>query len=260
MSMPEQNPNQPLPRSLADVRSLRGTDLFDRAAPRVDFDEWKNNFTWGQGEHIAMIGPTGAGKTTLGLYVAELRRYVTAFVTKPKDPVMEKLTLKGSGYKKLTKWKSYDPNIVPKRLLWPPATDLYSERNQHATFTTALRNIYREGSWTVFVDETYYLCNVLGMDDEVRTYLTQARSLDISLLLLTQRPSRVPLEIYDQSTHLFFWRENDEANLKRLGGISWANSALVREIIAHLAHHECLYVNTRSGVTSMVRFTAPERI
>ena len=242
------------------LASVSGPDLWDRVAPRVDFDDWRREFSWRQGEHIGMIGPTGAGKTTLGLHLLEQRRYITAFVTKPRDPVMEALTKKGSGFRKIIKWKSYDPNIVPKRLLWPPAEDLYAERGQVKEFQFALRNIYREGGWTVFVDETFYVSNVLGMDAEIRTFLTQARSLDITMMLLTQRPSRVPLEIYDQSTHLFFWQENDERNLKTLGGISWANSALVQDLIAHLDRHECLYVNTRRGVASMVRFTAPERI
>lgn len=234
----------------------------DEYAPRIPFDQWLSDFRWNQGEHIGMIGPTGTGKTTLGLHLLDKRRYITALVTKPRDPVMAALhdKKKGGRYKKMEKWRSYGPDLVPRRLLWPDATELGSEEKQYEVFNSALGNIYREGGWTVFIDEGYYISHVLKMESQVRTFLTQARSLEISLVLLTQRPSRVPLEIYDQSTHLFFWRENDERNLKTLAGISWANAHVVRELIAHLDRFECLYVNVREGAASMVRFTAPERL
>lgn len=258
MSMPNQNPPQRNRMHVAP--QLSGPDLWNTVAPRVDFYDWLENFQWRQGEHVGMIGPTGAGKTTLGLHMLTKRRYVTAFCTKPRDSVMEGLLTGKGGYRKLEKWKSYDPNIVPRRLLWPDASSLYAKKIQIQRFKEAFTHIYTEGGWTVYVDETYFVSWELGLADEIRMFLTQARSLDISLMLLSQRPSRIPLEIYDQSTHLFFWQENDERNLKTLAGISWANSALVRELIAHLDKYECLYVNTRRGITSMVRFTAPERI
>ncbi len=229
-------------------------------APRISFEQFQKIFYWRQGQHVAMIGPNGSGKTTLALYLIDLRQYVAAFVTKPRDSVMENLLKKGSGYKRLFKWKDYDPNIVPKRLIWPDARQLGSEPQQKLQFEIALKNIYIQGGWTVYIDELYFVSEVLGLAVPVRTFLTQARSLDISMLVTTQRPARVPVEIFDQSTHLFFWQENDERNLKTLGGISWANASTVMDLIAHLDPHECLYVNVRHGATSMVRFTAPERI
>lgn len=229
-------------------------------APRITFEQFQKIFYWKQGQHVACIGPNGAGKTTLALYLVDQRQYVAAFVTKPRDKVMDTLLTKGSGYKRLLQWKDYDPNIVPKRLIWPDARQLGSEGKQKVEFKNALSNIYIQGGWTVYIDELFFVSEVLGLATDVRTFLTQARSLDISMLCTTQRPARVPVEIFDQSTHLFFWQENDERNLKTLGGISWANSSTVMDLIAHLDPHECLYVNVRHGATSMVRFTAPERI
>ena len=53
--------------------------------------------------------------------------------------------------------------------------------------------------------------------------------------------------MYDQATHIFFWRDNDELNLKRIGGIGWLNSKEIRTTVASLPEHVCLYVNTRTG-------------
>jgi hypothetical protein len=77
----------------------------------------------------------------------------------------------------------------------------------------------------------------------------------ISLVVATQRPAFVPLEVYDQSQHLFFWRDNDERNLKRISGISWLNAAYVQALVASLERHEVLYINTPTGL--MYRTTAP---
>jgi hypothetical protein len=57
--------------------------------------------------------------------------------------------------------------------------------------------------------------------------------------------------LYDQATHLFFWRDNDEANLKRIGGIGFLDAKLIRGTVAELPEHEALYINTRTG--SLIR-------
>jgi hypothetical protein len=117
--------------------------------------------------------------------------------------------------------------------------------------------IYRTGCWCVYWDELWYMIHQLKMELELRTYLQQARALKISLMVGTQRPAFVPLEIYDQSTHLFFWRDNDESNLRRISGISYLSAVAIRSLVANLEPHEFLYINTKTG--QMIRSTAPRR-
>ena len=62
--------------------------------------------------------------------------------------------------------------------------------------------------------------------------------------------------MYDQSSHLFFWRDNDETNLKRIGGIGWLQSKPIRETVAGLDPYQFLYIQTRTG--DMFRSTCPE--
>jgi hypothetical protein len=59
----------------------------------------------------------------------------------------------------------------------------------------------------------------------------------------------------DQSTHLFFWLDNDERNLKRLSGISWKSAKTVQGLIMNLDRYQVLYINTRTG--EMARITPP---
>src|SRR5438034_912004 len=48
-----------------------------------------------QGDHVAIIGPTGTGKTHLALEVAELRSYVIVVACKPDDPLITDAVARG---------------------------------------------------------------------------------------------------------------------------------------------------------------------
>ena len=76
-------------------------------------------------------------------------------------------------------------------------------------------------------------------------------------MLGAQRPAGNRLvEIFDQADHLLFFRDNDESNLKRIGGVGWLSSDLIRAHVANLEPYQFLYTNTRNGM--MYRSTAPE--
>lgn len=225
--------------------------------PRVPWDVFtRDELHWQAGEHFALIGPTGQGKTTMLLNLLPLHPYVVVFATKPRDTTMEALV--STGYLRLERWRSLDPRDFPRRVLWPDATRLNSVTNQRDVFHEAFGAIYREGGWTVALDETWYVANTLKLGGDIKLYLLQARALGVSLVCATQRPAMIPLEVYDQSTHLMFWRDNDESNLKRISGISYRSAALIRYVVSNLDRHQVLYVNTRTG--RMLRTRCPNII
>lgn len=244
--------------ALASRWGERGSDKLmataANAAPRIPWDVFvRKHFQWIPGQHIGLIGPTGQGKTTLLQALLPLHKYVVVFATKPKDDSMSRLT--NHGYKIIQEWKPIPALDSPKRILWPDASKLNSTIRQKKVFSDAFDEIYHEGGWTVAIDELWYFTNALKLEFQVKQYLLQARSLGISLLVATQRPAWVPLEVYDQSTHLFFWRDNDENNLSRISGINYRNVSLIKELVSNLEQHQALYVNTRTG--KMIRTRAP---
>lgn len=240
----------------AQLREQAALAAIARRAPRTPWPMFISQLDWRPGEHMALIGPTGQGKTTLLMHLLQHPQhpFQAVFATKPRDKSMDQLLT--HGYIKLERWRSIQATQWPKRVLWPNASTMDSVRVQQQVFADAMRRIFLEGGWTVAIDELWYVVHELKLERFVKLYLLQARSLDISLLLATQRPAWIPVEVYDQSTHLFFFRDNDERNLSRISGISRGSSRLIQHMVANLEPHQVLYVNTRTGV--MIRTRCPE--
>lgn len=255
--MPEPRPDT---RSFPRVTPLN-TDweaLTATEAPRIPWDVFAPQLTWRQGEHVGLIGPTGQGKTTLLMALLPMRTYVTVLATKPYDPVMDELIHAG-GYVKFDRWPTVPPARAPRRIIWPDATNIDAEDTQKTVFRDTYAHVYRRGGWTLVVDEGYIMADVLGLKKEMRAMWTQGRSLNISHVVATQRPAWVPVEMYDSTTHLFFWKTAEERALKRLSDLGAANAILVKYIVQRLEKFQCLYINTRTGKMARTRAPAPQQ-
>ena len=232
-------------REMAEAEYLA---QLDEMAPIVEWDDFVSEvFAWEQSQHIGIIGPTGMGKSNLATYLLSLRKYVVAFGTKPKDETIELLVTR-DGYTRFKKWQDRPARFFPKRVIWPDSKQLNSVGIQHSEIKLALSHIYVQGNWCVYIDELWYLINILKLEREVKIYLLQARSNGISLVGCSQRPAWIPVEMFDQPEHLFFFRDNDERNLKTISGISWLSATMVRSLVARLERYQFLYINTRTGM------------
>jgi hypothetical protein len=67
--------------------------------------------------------------------------------------------------------------------------------------------------------------------DELELFWLQGRSQGNSLITATQRPRFIPLEAYDQASHLFLWRDNDTANIARVAEMAGVNRKTVIDIV-----------------------------
>lgn len=235
--------------------------------PRVSWDEFTGSLLsgpgrWRQGEHLSAIGPTGTGKTTAVLELLALRAdaspkfHTAVLATKPKDSTLNALLRRS--WSKLDRWPphQFDRRVV----LWPKWRDPRDYARQRAVFTHAFESMFAAGSWAVFADELSYLSRELKLDDFLRSFWQQGRSLDLTLVGATQRPAWVPLDMYSQATHLLFWRTTDDQDLRRIGGVGGLSSDTIRQTVAGLDHNarELLYVNSRTG--AMLRTVAERKV
>lgn len=246
--------------------------LMDSLAPVIEWPEFYASFKWRQDQHAGIIGPTDTGKTNLAYQILPKQPYRTIFGLKAKDRTLQALITKSAvssefgRYKVFPEWKAEGSNVSPRRLLWPKAhlsdmAAMMSVDARHPSivariFADAMAAIYRDPGWCVFADDLWFMCNVLGLEQLVKIYLMMARSLPVPLLVASQRPSWIPLEVYDQSSHLFFARDNDENNLSRISGIAWLSAEDIVRIVANLPAYQFLYLNVRTGY--MCRVSPPD--
>lgn len=62
----------------------------DVSLPETPFLPWYEDFrnTWQQGEHVALVGKTGVGKTSLARDILSARDYVMVLALKRKDDTL----------------------------------------------------------------------------------------------------------------------------------------------------------------------------
>lgn len=226
-------------------------------APRVPWDVFvREHFRWEQGQHVALIGPTGRGKTSALIEILQQRQYVAVLATKPRDKTMQYLI--SHGYDLYRKWENIPASRSPRRVIWPDATTIDSDEVQLRVFRDAYARIYREGGWTLVIDEGWWISEVLKLKKEMRMMWGQGRALGISHVVGTQRAAWIPTEMYDQSRWLLYWRENRRDELMKLAGFTSHDPALVRYIIANLEEFQVLCVNTLTGKMFRTRPPAPK--
>lgn len=222
---------------------------------RVDWDTFiQSHFVWKQGQHVTLIGPTGQGKTTLAKAILSQRKFVLMLATKRRDPLIGEF--KSDGFRVIKDGWIHPHHSHPKVLLHPPyLRQEPREAEQLRQFKQALDRVFDEGSWTVYLDEGPYVIEELGLIKKIKRLWQEGRSSKITVVTGAQRPRFLPLAAYSQATHLFFWRNQDESDSKRLGGLGGLDRKKIERTVASLEEYEVLYVNTRTGalVTTKVR-------
>ena len=239
-----------------------------REAPFVEWGDLYTHLkgTWRQGEHFAVIGPTGSGKTFAALEISEIRSYVILVACKPKDPLIrdaiargywlvptDKLEIpyvdtKGEGMKPLHRKVIYWPRLGERasRKL-PDSHVLAAERAmQKPRVQAAIGYVRQNGHWTLLLDETTWICRDLNLQRDVDSALFQFRSLNSSLILLAQRPSWIGRFALSSPRFVMLFQTNDDNDRKALGEISAIDTKAVREIVGDLnfARHEVLLIDT----------------
>lgn len=223
------------------------------SAPFVPWEQFYDRFDWRQGEHVALVGPTGRGKTTLALSILPKRSWAVIIGTKPKDDTLS--GLRKFGWHRIPEWPP--PARRNRVILWPKWKGDGDSANQARVIREAIDKVFHQHAWCVFMDDTQYLTDHLGLGRMLRMMWLQGRSINVSTVAATQRPVWVPREMWSQSTHHFIWGTQDEQDLKALGGFGGMNAGIIRRWVANLGEHEVLYLNTRNG--TMLRTQAPRR-
>lgn len=162
--------------------------------------------SWRQGQHIAIMGRTGRGKTMLARDLMALRGWSVVIAIKRADDTLE--TFPAAGYKLIHKWPpSYGDNRV---LFWAKPKNLQEMGEQRGKIASVLNDVYENGGWAVLFDDVARVANALGFKREIATMLNEARSSHASVVSCMTQPSSVtqaiPSELWRQVRfHLVFY-------------------------------------------------------
>jgi ABC transporter family protein len=217
-------------------------------APRfpkpVRWSDFLASWEWKQGEHVTLLGPTGAGKTTLANSILSKRAYVVVLATKPRDATLSKL--RSQGFEVTREWPP--PATSQRVILWPRIERVSDVVNQRVQFAKALMDIYRRGGWAVDIDETRYLTDTLKLAPILELLWLQGRAMDVTMIASTQRPRSIPIAALSEASHFFMWKSRDLYDVKRLREIGgYVDPQSVVETLGALNRHQCLYIDARYG-------------
>jgi len=190
------------------------------------------SYKWKQGEHVIIIGDTGSGKTFLTSKILPLRQHVMVLRTKPDD-------IKFEGFRKVDLLRKVggffdDSGKKVYKFLLDPDYDL-----QQRELSQAFEKAWREGGWTVAIDETYYDTQILKLERQINKLLTQGRSKHITVVCGMQRPVFISRFAMSQATHAFIFR-CEGRDLKSLAD---ALSPSIIKPVEGLREHDFIYFN-----------------
>lgn len=232
------------------MSAIRAT--VENQTPRVTWREFRRAFSWSQGEHIAIIAPTGAGKTHLERHLVPHRKFNIFFGTKVDDK--EYRALLRNGFVRVESVADIKP-WMNNVLLWPKFRNTIAEfeYRQRSVFREALNHVVRQRSWTLWCDEAKYIAEKLGLKQELTFAFEQLRSIRGTIIAAAQRPAMIPISTLSNSTHFFMWRSNHDDDAKRLADIGGIDAKMIAQELKLLDDHEFLYIRSRGTRSHAVR-------
>lgn len=179
---------------------------------------------------MAIIGMTGSGKSTLASRLLELRQYLVVLRSKADDVDYGQTRVASSAT------AMDDPRVF--RLELKPRYE-----RQEPEFRAALERAWKQGGWTVYVDETHHVDGELGLRPLLNRLLTQGRAPGrISVVCGMQRPTTVTRFAIGESTHVISFNvEGRDAKI-----LGEAASPRMAKVVEQLPQHHIAWLHVPS--------------
>lgn len=187
--------------------------------PWETFLEWLRS-AWLPGQHMAIIMPTGEGKTTFAVGVLKERKWVLALDPKGMDD-----TLEASGFRRITKLplpRDIRNDISegrPARLIIGGETRTKEQHQElKRLMADAIEMVRGQGGWTVYADEFQILADsrMFNLGKEIELLLISARKNRTSVVTAFQAAAWVPKASTRQATITVLGPTRDRAMIRNV--------------------------------------------
>lgn len=234
---------------------------------------------WQPGQHIAMIGPTGEGKSTFAGGLLALRQWVMAL-----DPKGEDETLSRTGYVRVStlpsgnrgplwrarhwdaarQWDRIEQAIAegrPARIIvgGPARTEKQDAANQDL-MRRAFLYAREAGGWTVYVDEFELISSqrMFRLGPQVERMLISARRDGTSVVTSFQAAAWVSKHATRQARYAVLWPTGDRDMVEAVARAMGRDKKVLERAVDELPRFHVLVIprGIRSG--PLVCTSAPE--
>ncbi len=190
-------------------------------------------FEWKQGEHVALIGRNGTGKSLLASHLLSNRPYRIIIRTKPDDVTYPDV-LHVSSLERIRRGH-YVYELEPEH------------DRQRVEIWKALDFAWRTSGWCVYIDELFYSIDTLRLNTPevgapIDKLLTQGRSKGITMVNGMQRAARITRFAISEAVHVIsFAVEGREAKI-----IGEATSRKMEDTVQRLGMFEFAWYHAKT--------------
>lgn len=210
-----------------------------------EFLEWLAQ-NWEPGQHMALVGPTGEGKTTFAVGILKLRKFVIAL-----DPKGEDDTLSASGFIRIPslplprKIRNQVAEGIPTRIIIGGSS--HDEREQlflRQQMAKAIEMVRGQGGWTLFADEFQILADLrmYGLGKKIEELLISARRAKSSIVTAYQAPAWVPRAATRQSWGVAVFPTRDRGMIKNVAESMGRDWRMLAEVIDQLPQYFLVFI------------------
>lgn len=208
---------------------------------------------WEPGQHVALIGPTGEGKSTFAVGILKLRKYVMALDPKGGDD-----TLAASGFQRIAHWpppgKVYQDIAEGKPARLIVGAKGATIDSLAVDFQKASEDALVQGGWTIYYDEFQVATDrrMMNLGPIADRLLVSARYKKVSVVTAYQAPSWVSTASTRQARWIVMWPTRDEDCIKAVAQKAGREKQQVLEVVRKLPPFHSLVIPPRSGVPMII--------